>query len=352
MKQLKFNHRIIDPKTPGLQNDVCLVADVDGDGYDDIIIGGKIGKNNIVWYKYPSWERHTIGTGQLEAGGVVVDITGNGLLDLAAGNPGDYNDGREFFWYENPGDDSLWTRRVICDDLRRFHNQAAGDVDGDGKNEIVFLAQDSGVLGYYKIPDDCRQSPWPEEYRHIIKENFFQIEGLAVADINDDGKNEIIAGPYWFEFTGSGWKEHEINPSLVKTCVAVGDINGDGKPEIVIAEGESHPAKLVWYGNAPLFDEEHLLADDLFHPHSVIVEDVDNDGIAEIIVGEMGLGKHPGKPGIFLYKIEGNDFERVLIDQGKPTHEAKLLKLKDEGKIAIVNKPFHPGDYVEMWISE
>jgi hypothetical protein len=350
MKHLSFEHVIIDPNTPGIKNDVCLVADVDGDGNDEIIIGGKEGENNVVWYKYPSLDKHTIGSGQMEAGGVMVDITGNGLPDLVAGNPGDYNDGKELFWYENSGSDALWTRRVICNDLRRYHNQAKGDIDGDGKEEIIFLAQDSGILGYYKIPDDYRESPWPKEYRHIIKEDFFQIEGLEVADINNDGKNEIIAGPYWFEKKESGWKEHRINPLLEKTCVAVADINGDGKLEIILSEGEKYPAKLVWYGNAPYFDEEHILADDLFHPHSLLVVDIDNDGKDEIIVGEMGLGKHPEQPRVFLYKIIGDNFEQIIMDKGKPTHEAKILKMKDTGRIGIVNKPFDPGNYVEMWI--
>ncbi len=77
---LTRKHRV--PKTT-----LCLIADGNNAGYNDIVIGGKQGEGNIVWYEYPAWKRHTIGTGQLKPGGVMVDITGSGRLDLVVGNP-------------------------------------------------------------------------------------------------------------------------------------------------------------------------------------------------------------------------------------------------------------------------
>jgi len=43
--------------------------------------------------------------------------------------------------------------------------------------------------------------------KHIITRDFIS-EGVAVADVNNDGKTDIIAGAYWFE--APLWTAHEI----------------------------------------------------------------------------------------------------------------------------------------------
>ena len=91
-----FEHIVIDDNPAGTENDICLIVDVDGDGFNDIIVGGKQGENNLVWYQYPDWKRHVISTASLEAGGVTSDINGNGKLALVAGEHGT---GKNPFWF-------------------------------------------------------------------------------------------------------------------------------------------------------------------------------------------------------------------------------------------------------------
>jgi len=38
---VRFRHITVDQQTPGVENDVCLIGGVDGNGYNGIIIGGK-----------------------------------------------------------------------------------------------------------------------------------------------------------------------------------------------------------------------------------------------------------------------------------------------------------------------
>ena len=79
-KPLVFAHQIIDPCTPGTKNDICLIGDLNGDGRKDILIAGKYGENNLVWYETPPWERHVIGTTHVEAGGVAgAEVLLNGV---------------------------------------------------------------------------------------------------------------------------------------------------------------------------------------------------------------------------------------------------------------------------------
>ncbi len=356
---MRFRHEIIDAKTPGIENDVLLIADINGDGYNDIFVGGKRYEDNLVWYEYPTWKRHIVGTDSLEAGGAMVDITGNGLPDFVGGHPEDAypaSPGTELFWYENPGEPGRRWGKHIIDSLYvgQHHDQVAGDVDGDGRNEIVFACQNAGVIGYYTIPDDPFASPWPDECRCILCDDLPAVEGLGVVDLNGDGVNDILAGPYWFEQTADGWKRHVLDSALIRTTAAYGDINGDGLPEIVLAEGESYPARLVWFGNAPHFDEVHVLATDFFHPHTLAVADMNNDGLLDIVVGEMGLDqKHPGVPELAIYINTGNgEFRKEVIARGHPIHSGKVGDIGNTGRLSIVGKPYRPGTHVEAWINE
>lgn len=343
---MQFEKKTIDENTPGTENDVCLIADVNNDGHNDIIIGGKRGQGNIVWYEYPGWQRHTIGTAHLEAGGAVLDITGNGLLDLIAGNPYELNEGKELYWFENSGDpDREWTRHTILEGYRKFHDQAVGDVDNDGRPEIIFASQGGRVVGYFDIPDDPRETPWPEACKHIICEDI-EVEGLVVCDIDGDGRNELIAGPNVFKHDGTSWKRTCIDESYRMTRAAVGDINGDGKPEIVLSEGESNPGRLSWVSAWPEL-AVHVLADDLFHPHSLELADMTGDGTLDIYVAEMGLGKNPN-PTMYVFVNNGNGvFKRRPIVEGYNTHDSRVGDIG--GRLTIVGKPYAPGNRVDIW---
>src|SRR5579859_7791476 len=45
--------------------------------------------------------------------------------------------------------------------------------------------------------------------KHVLTKDFIS-EGVAIADVNRDGKPDILAGAYWFE--GPDWIRHELAP--------------------------------------------------------------------------------------------------------------------------------------------
>ncbi len=84
--------------------------------------------------------------------------------------------------------------------------------------------------------------------------------GLAVADVNGDGKTDVLlvdAGEVaWYE--NPSWKKHGITGKLTErdhVCIAAEDINGDGKAEIAIGAqwnpGDTVNSGAVFYLVAP-----------------------------------------------------------------------------------------------------
>ncbi|MGB0582994.1 MAG: FG-GAP repeat domain-containing protein, partial [Limisphaerales bacterium] len=71
------------------------IADVDGDGKDDIVLADK---KTIQWYQAPSWNKHVIAKDLTERDNVCItarDTDGDGKCEIAVGgqwNPGNTTD--------------------------------------------------------------------------------------------------------------------------------------------------------------------------------------------------------------------------------------------------------------------
>jgi len=186
----------------------------------------------------------------------------------------------------------------------------------------------------------------------LIAEGMADVEGLALADLDGDGRLELIAGPNifaWDPQRRSLAKVCSFAPGYRQTRVAAADLDGDGSPEIVLCEGESHPGRLAIC--SPPNWEPLVLRADLFHPHSLDIGDLDGDGRPDIFVAEMGLGRNPD-PRMLAYLNRGGSFEEALIQHGIPTHEAKLADLNGDGRPDIIGKPYDPERHIDIWLNE
>ncbi len=229
---------------------------------------------------------------------------------------------------------------IIFESLSNF---AIGDIDADGKKEIIIAAktQDRGsledTLHLTALNASGAVLPgWPVDFPTVLAggDEVNHAWSPALADINGDGKLEIIQSDhnavYALRGDGTvlpGWPKETENLEQSNETIyglsspSIGDIDGSGMPAIVVHEQEISMYLLdqdgyhfrttnrvfAWHGDGTALPNwpitvttpwDYLPRNQITAP---ALADINNDGIADVVVAP-GITQNPNK---YSYNIFG-----------------------------------------------
>ncbi|MEM8930778.1 MAG: FG-GAP-like repeat-containing protein, partial [Acidobacteriota bacterium] len=236
---------------------VVYCFDMDEDGDPDLLSVSNSG-DGVAWFENPgdttsAWTRHTIQlvftNGQNVWAG---DINGDGRIDVAAVSRNDM-----VSWWENQEiqRNAAFHREEIVDaDHQGSVGVAVGDLDGDGRGEIVASSATEGKVTVYER-DDANAS-W--SVLADITSSATGVQGIAVADMDRDGDLDVIGAvdsttdelQYWKDTSGDGstWSAaNTLGTVSAGRGVTVADIDGDGDLDAIAAASSTED--FFWFEN-------------------------------------------------------------------------------------------------------
>jgi hypothetical protein len=310
-------------------------ADVDHDNMQDVISGPHV-------YYGPDYIRRSEIYLQLSTNPsdgyttdawmqFVSDFTGDGWSDAL--NCSFAVDSGCFLYVNPKGEARRWDKHLV---VRAYQTEIGvlHDIDGDGKPEIVYGAE--GQVRYAK-PDPANPAAmW--KIHNVSDRGYVTAHGVGAGDVNGDGRADIV-NPYgWWEQPPAGsnkepWDYHlqafgRYKRGFGGSVMAVYDVNGDKLNDVVTVLA-AHGWGLAWFeqkrsAQGAISFEQHMIMDDLStrnaggvafsQPHGANFGDIDGDGITDFVVGkrywshrDTYLDPDPyGPPVLYWYKTVRN----------------------------------------------
>jgi hypothetical protein len=328
---------------------VATAGDVNGDGFDDVIVGANLYVSNdgaegraYVYHgsasglsPIPSWVRESNNANSQFGNSVATagDVNGDGYSDVIVGahhiTNGEGSEGRAYAYYGSSSGLSLfanWTAESNQPGAVFGYSVApAGDVNGDGYADVIIGSylydngetDEGGAFVHFGSASGLSANPdWEIDCDQVNAE--FGVSVATAGDVNGDGFSDVIIGAALFDngqtdeggafvyhgsgaglpnapaWTGEGGQTSSLYGHSIATA---GDVNGDGFSDVIVGaegydNGQTNEGRaFVYHGsatglaNSPAWTAESDQANAHFGLSVGMAGDVNGDGFSDVIVG-------------------------------------------------------------------
>ncbi len=321
---LTFNNNTITIQDTGYKNTHPCMADFDGDGDLDLILGTN--KSTLVYYRNDDIDTNVGGSDSTldgtkmvlvsralippikDANNIVLynyvpaagDIDGDGLVDLFLGT----NNGAVFF-LKNTGVVNNVPQFSLIEQVIPSNNKAAAapflvDMDGDGDLDL-FIGYFDGEVDYYENTGDSTSYNFVLNTTDILGSySTYQSVIPCLYDINGDGTKDMLLGRknntivYYtgaisngtisFTYQTNKWQnlnfDQFTSPNLI-------DLKNDGSLELLVGQYNGQIALYTDVQNTPALVTKMFASIDIGYLATPLLFDMDGDGDLDLLVAHQ-----------------------------------------------------------------
>lgn len=285
------------------------------------------------------------------------------LADLGSFLPEDHQRGG-LWWAESPAATNV---KPLVSSLGRVSHVAVGDLDGDGRDDLVVSEFGWRRTGRLMVYWNDPAQPWPHLSPTVVDPRHGALKA-AIRDFDGDGHAEIIAafaqefesieiyrpiGPRQFE---RSTLYRAPDPSWGSSDFEVVDLDHDGRQDLILCHGDSFDGGDLrpYHGvrwlrqTADRQIEVHLLAE-MPGVHRAVAADLDEDGdldLAAVSLLPKTILDSPTRPKLasvaWLEQVTAGRFVPHVLEWDQCTHAACATWDEDgDGDLDLLVGHFH-----------
>ncbi len=344
-------HSIVEQSKTAINS--AVAADFDADGKMDVIASYE---NGI--YLHRGSDRRPIEIHRNVSGlsrtkpkaacihSCLIDVDGDGDQDFIGSN-------QTIFWLEcpdKPFSGKPWSYRTVDDEILGSHCVVAGDVNGDGKMDLIAnsfrdktATQFPESIVWLEIPVDPRNSTQWKRHVFANKDAPGGSHYMGLGDLNGDGRADITCGAKGDPFEGGNWfawweqpaidgpwKKHILaTHQLGATNIQPADLNGDKHLDIAATRG--HGKGVLWF-EGPRFTQREIDTE-IERPHTLVTADLDGDGDTDIAT----CGSLVNGTAAWFENTGKGSFQKFKIDTHQGSYDLRAIDMDGDGDLDLLN---------------
>ena len=303
------------------------VGDIDGDGKPDIVTGNSGSGLGLQVYRNTSavdsitFAEQDFATGNVPTILALGDLDGDGLIDVAVGGT---NNGVSILRNQSVSGTVAFAPYVLPGVFAAADSAigiAIGDMDGDGKPDLVLLHCIAGGAPVLSVYLNTSAGGVFSFTRGIDLVPGSLPAHVLVRDLNGDGKQDIVIANVQdstisvFQNTSAGaalsFTKTNYKSGDGPLQVVAGDVNGDGKPDLVVANSGNYAGNnsstisvFLNNSNGSLSFSGPTTYPANLSPEGIGIGDLDGDGRPDIVTGN----NIQGVSAVCVMRNTGNGF--------------------------------------------
>lgn len=340
--------------TSGTQPQSVSIGDLDRDGKPDLVVANFFGNTVSVFrntssvgsISYAPKVDFATGSGSLPVS--IGDLDGDGKLDLAVANS---SSGTISILLNTSSVGSIsYAPKVDFTTGSSPFSASMGDMDGDGKADIVVANTGSNTVSVFRNTGSIGNISYATKIDFItglepIQASIGDLDGDGKTDLAVTNRNSNTVSVFRNTSTSVGNVSYDAKVDFTTGSrplpVSIGDLDGDGKADLVVANYSSNTVSVfrntsTGAGNISYASKVDFTTGTL--PLSVSIDDLDGDGKADLAVANqtsntISVFRNTGSVGILSYA------SKLDYTTGTTPVSVSLGDLDGDGKVdmAVAN---------------